>query len=179
MSASSSKLPLVLSLLALGLSGGFIAQSFSFQNTINSLNDKLTSVNGRVDIVQAPKVQNLTVTLAMGGITNTSGTSDSLATLENHRWDPSVLVVHKGDTVNLRIVNDDDHIHSLVMIDYAINSGRLAAGQSVTKTFVADKAGVFLFECGIPYTPPNDCAPDHLTVDGTPSITGYLVVIAA
>lgn len=168
----------MLSLLAIALGGGLIAEAFSFQNTINSLNDKLNSVNGKVNALQAPKIQNLTVTLTMGGITNTSGTTDTLAKLEYHRWDPSVLMVHQGDTVNLKIVNNDDHIHSLVMIAYGIDSGRLSMGQSVTKTFVADKAGVFQFQCGIPYTPPNDCAPDHTTVDGTLSITGYLVVIA-
>ena len=180
MSATASKLPLVLSLLAIVLGGGLIAQAFNFQNTINSLNDKLNNVNGSVNTLQAPKIQNLTVALTMGGITNMSGVSgDELASLEYHRWSPSDLVVHLGDTVNLKIVNEDDHAHSLVMIDYAIDSGRLLMGQSVTKTFVANKAGVFLFQCGIPWTPPDDCAPDHKTVDGDPSITGYLVVIAS
>ena len=180
MSATASKLPLVLSILAIVLGGGLIAQAFNFQSTINSLNDKLTSVNGSVNTLQAPKIQNLTVTLAMGGITNTSGVSgDELASLEYHRWSPSVLVAHLGDTVNLKVVNEDEHAHSLVMIDYAIDTGKLLMDQSVTKTFVANKAGVFLFKCNIPWTPPDDCSPDHKTIDGAPSMTGYLVVIAS
>ncbi len=177
MSATASRLPLVLSLLAIVLGGGLIAQAFNFQNTINSLNDKMNNVSGKVDTLQAPKIQNLTMTLNMGGITNTSDpTTDTLASLEYHRWSPSVLVVHLGDTVNLKVVNEDEHVHSLLMVDYAMDTGRLLMGQSVTKTFVANKAGVFMFQCGIPYTPPDDCAPDHKTVDGDPSITGYLVV---
>ncbi len=172
MAATVSRLPLILSLIAIILGGGLVASAVTFQNTINSLNDKINSLNGRVDNVQAPKVQNLSVTLMMSEVVNASANPEDLAMLEYHHWNPSVLVVHLGDTVKLKVTNADDAIHSLEMVGFAIDTGNLSMDQSTTMTFTANKAGVFEFKCGVPYTPPNECVPDHA------SILGYLVVLA-
>ena len=99
---------------------------------------------------------------------------------EMHRWEPPVIVVKKGDTVQLTVQNPDEHAHSLVIEAFNIDTGRIPgsheapdpAARTRTVTFVADKAGVFKFECGIPYDEKKgDCAPDH------EYIVGYLIVI--
>ncbi len=180
MSATATRLPLVLSLIAIVLGGGLIAQAFTSQNTINSLNDKLNSLTGRVDTAEAGKTQNLKLIVGEGKLTNASAMPEDVASVEYHRWEPAVLVVNKGDTVNLNVTNLRRHPHSFLMTEgYALNSGPLIKNQSWTTTFVADKAGVFQFICGVSYDPgdpndPNDdkCDPDHGT------IVGYLVVLA-
>lgn len=157
-----------------------IAQALSFQNTINSLNDKVNIVDDRVDTVEAGKVQNIKMVLGEGEIVNATQDPEPLAALEYHRWEPVVFVVHKGDTVNLTVTNMDHHIHSFVMIDYGIDTLGLAGvpmggttGESKTVTFVADKAGVFMFKCGIDWDPAaEECSSDH------GSIVGYMVVLA-
>ena len=179
MSATANRLPLVLSLIAIVLGGGLIAQALSFQNTIGSLNDKVTTLANRVDTVEAGKVQNIKMVLGEGEIVNATQDPEPLATLEYHRLEPVVFVVHKGDTVNLTVTNMDHHIHSFVMIGYAIDTGALAGvpmggttGGSKTITFAADKAGVFQFVCGIDWDPTmEECASDHDT------IVGYMVVL--
>ncbi len=175
-------MPLVLSLIAIVLGGGLIAQAFTSQNTINSLNDKLNSLMGRVNTVEAGKIQNLKLIIGEGELTNASSTPESVASVEYHRWEPAVLVVHKGDTVNLTVTNLRKHPHSFELASpYGLDSGSLAPRVgSWTMQFTAHTAGVFMFECGIDYDPkvlsdPNDddCDPDHST------IVGYLVVISS
>ncbi len=181
MIATATRLPLVLSLIAIVLGGGLIAQAFTSQNTINSLNDKLNSLTGRVNTVEAGKTQNLKLIIGEGELTNASATPETTASVEYHRWEPEVLVVHKGDTVNLTVTNPRKHPHSFVLTGYALDSGLLAPRVGTwTTQFVADKTGVFKFYCAIAYDPkvlsdPNDddCDPDHST------IVGYLVVLAS
>lgn len=169
----------MLSLIAIVLGGGLVAQALMFQSTINSLNDKLTVVDGRVDTVQAAKTHNFTIRLGEGLIVNQ--TDEQLASLEYHRWNPGVLVVNKGDTVRLTIINEDHHVHSFELDAFGVDSGKLMPegmpGDRTTVTFVANQAGVFEFECGVdPFMPPppapEECSEDH------PTMTGYLVVLA-
>ncbi len=177
MASLVGKLPLVLSILAIVLAGGLLAQAVTSQNTINSLNDKLNSVNGRVDTVQAPKTQEFSIEIGEGKIVNE--TSETPTDLQYHRFNPAVLVVNKGDTVKLTIMNRDHHIHSFEMAAFGLNidSGRLMMDESATVTFVANQSGVFEFKCGVDYTPPppptEDCSPDHSTM------VGYLVVLSS
>ncbi len=168
----------MLSLIAIILGGGLVAQALMFQNTINSLNDRLVVVDDRVDTVQAAKTHNFTIRLAEALIVNQ--TDEALASLEFHRWNPGVLVVNKGDTIRLTIINEDHHIHSFELNAFGVDSGQLMpegmTGDRTTVTFVADQAGVFEFECGVPPPPvqpvPEECSEDH------PTMVGYLVVLA-
>lgn len=99
---------------------------------------------------------------------------------EMHRWEPPVIIVKKGDTVELTVQNPRRHAHSLVIEGYNIDTGRIPgrdeapdpAARTRTVTFVADKAGVFKFECGTPHDhEKGDCDPDH------EYMVGYLIVI--
>ena len=176
----ASRLPLVLSLIAIVLGGGLIAQALSFQNAINSLNDQTSTLDNRVDTVEAGKIQSLSLIIGEGELTNASAMPETTASVEYHRWEPAVLVVHKGDTVNLTVTNPRKHPHSFVMTGYGLDSGSLAPrGGTWNIQFVADKTGVYKFICGIAFDAndpanPNDdnCDPDHST------IVGYLVVLA-
>jgi len=90
---------------------------------------------------------------------------------EFHTWNPNVIVVFKGDTVQLNITNPRSGNHSLVIPDFNVDSGLIAAkGGTATVEFVAAKAGTFTFKCNIPWDPtedPRDCDPDHEFMTGT------------
>lgn len=87
---------------------------------------------------------------------------------EGHRFEPPVLVVHKGDHVVLTVRNPEMHIHSLVLPDFGVDTGPLQGGSGTAKVeFDANKAGVFRFNCGIPFDEAKgECAPDHEFVVG-------------
>lgn len=90
-----------------------------------------------------------------------------------HRWEPSVLVAFRGDTVLINVTNPRRHSHSLVIPDYRISTKVLAprGGKELVR-FVASKAGTFQFVCGLPHDEATgSCDPDHARM------TGYLIVL--
>ncbi|HKZ90327.1 MAG TPA: multicopper oxidase domain-containing protein [Thermoplasmata archaeon] len=97
---------------------------------------------------------------------------------EMHVYMPSSIVVNRGDTVILTIVNMDEHRHGFAIPDLNIrtdNTVDIAPLDEVTLTFVADRSGVFMWECNVPYEPPagmaeQECGEDH------DDMQGYLVV---
>lgn len=84
---------------------------------------------------------------------------------EFYHWEPSVLVVFKGDTVVLNVSNPRGTIHSLGIPAFGVDTGPLAPrGGEATVEFVADRAGTFVYLCTTPYDPttdPEECHPDH------------------
>ena len=93
---------------------------------------------------------------------------EDVFTGESHRWEPDVLVVTKGDKVVLEVLNPRKQVHSLVLKEFGVDTGELPPRTGkATVEFVADKAGVFQFECGIdpaesPYKDRTDaCELDH------------------
>ncbi|GBC68605.1 hypothetical protein HRbin01_00288 [archaeon HR01] len=126
-----------------------------------------------------PTTQKFTVTIHEARVVEEVDEMDTLAG-EFHRFEPAVIVVKKGDTVQLTVVNSDEHAHSLVLDAFNVDTGRIPGEKEApdpgartrTVSFVADRAGVFKFECGIPFDhDKNDCAPDH------EYIVGYVIVI--
>ncbi len=95
---------------------------------------------------------------------------------EFHRWEPGVLVVNKGDTIRLTVTNPRSKTHSLIIPDFGVATPKLdPRGGTATVEFIADKAGVFQFACGIPYSREGDavdCNLDHKRQ------LGYLIVLA-
>ncbi|HXF82504.1 MAG TPA: hypothetical protein VNN19_07115 [bacterium] len=88
-----------------------------------------------------------------------------------HRWYPTMLVVRRGDTVDLAVGNPDRYAHALELTGYNLRTGRLPPGASRSLRFVADQPGVFLFRCALPHNPATgDCTPDH------DLMRGYLLV---
>lgn len=96
-----------------------------------------------------------------------------------YKWNPSVLVVFKGDTVILNVTNDSkSRVHSFILPAFGLNTGEIPPkGETapykpttVTLKFVADKAGTFQFACGVPPDPkadPKKCSPEHEYQTGT------------
>jgi plastocyanin len=98
------------------------------------------------------------------------------------RWAPSTLVVNKGDTVTLTIINPRGGDHGFMILAQAgdfsgttvgplvqgrENSGN-PEGTSVTISFTALKAGTYTYICPIPYDDAaHKCHPDHETITGT------------
>ena len=90
---------------------------------------------------------------------------------EFHTFNPNIIVVSKGDTVQLNITNPRSGNHSLVIPDFNVDTGLIAAkGGTATVEFVAAKAGAFTFKCNTPWDStkdPRDCDPVHEFMTGT------------
>jgi len=88
-----------------------------------------------------------------------------------HRWYPTMLVVRQGDTVDLALGNPDRVNHEFAIPDLNLRSRKLRPGGVDRLRFVADRAGVYVFQCALPHDPARgDCTPDHELM------RGYLVV---
>lgn len=92
---------------------------------------------------------------------------------EGHRFEPPVLVVHKGDHVVITVKNPGDRTHSFVLAAFGVDTGALDPGTGTGRVeFDANKAGVFRFNCGIAYDEASGrCEPDH------EFMVGWLVVL--
>ena len=117
-----------------------------------------------------PAVQNLSIVLGEGKIIGEVGEKNEI-TGEFHRWEPSVLVVHKGDTINLTVTNPRSKVHSFILPDFGVTTpGLEPRGGTTTVQFIADKVGTFQYACGIPFDRDNgalDCNLDHKRQVGT------------
>ncbi|MBI3975558.1 MAG: cupredoxin domain-containing protein [Armatimonadetes bacterium] len=88
-----------------------------------------------------------------------------------HRWHPTMLVVRQGDTVDLAVANPDEFSHQLEITGYNLKTKKLTPGSSDRLQFVADQAGIFVFQCALPHDPAwRHCTPDHELM------RGYLIV---
>jgi heme/copper-type cytochrome/quinol oxidase subunit 2 len=88
-----------------------------------------------------------------------------------HRWYPTMLVARLGDTVDLTLGNPDRFNHQFAIPELGMRSRLLKPGSTDRLTFVADRAGVFLYQCVLPHDPARgNCTPDH------EEMRGYLVV---
>ena len=130
---------------------------------------------------QAPKTQTFNIgighqdTYARPALVNTGAPVETNVTTF-YKWMPSVLVVHKGDSVVLNVTNySKARAHSFVLPEFGLNTGELNPEKTAaTIEFVADKAGIFQFNCGIPPDPastPQKCSPEHVYQ------AGWLIVL--
>ncbi len=88
-----------------------------------------------------------------------------------HRWYPTMLVVRQGDTVDLAVGNPDKVNHQFAIPDFNLRSRKLTPGSTDQLRFVADRAGVYAYQCMLPHDPAKgDCTPDHELM------RGYLIV---
>jgi uncharacterized cupredoxin-like copper-binding protein len=88
-----------------------------------------------------------------------------------HRWYPGMLVVRRGDTVDLAVGNPDQVSHQFELTGYNLKTKVLAPGSTDSVRFVADRSGVFAYRCVLPYDPATrHCTPDHDVM------LGYLIV---
>ncbi len=92
---------------------------------------------------------------------------------QDHLFHPQMLVVHRGDTVRLRVMNQTFFRHAIEIAGYGIRTGELIGGNaSELLTFTAEKPGIFEYRCYLPHDPATaTCAPDH------DRMIGHLVVI--
>lgn len=88
-----------------------------------------------------------------------------------HRWYPTILVVRRGDTVDLAVANPDRFIHQLEIPAFEVRTKPLTPGSSDRLRFVANQDGAFVFQCMLPHDPAKGyCTPDHELM------RGYLIV---
>lgn len=91
---------------------------------------------------------------------------------QSHLFDPQMLVARRGDEVTLRVQNQSNFRHGFEIVGYGVHAAEMNGGQSDTITFTADRPGIFVYRCNVPYDPATgSCSPDHETM------LGHLVVI--
>ncbi len=165
MSAKSPSIVTALSLVAIILAASALAINFA--------------VPGPAGAGSSPATQKLRVELGEAEIIQEVEGEEAL-TGEFHRWEPDTMVVKKGDTVELTVVNPRRHAHSFVLSAYNVDTGLIPgrdqepdlAKRTVTVKFVADQPGVFKYVCGIPFDHSKDqCDADHARM------VGYLIVL--
>ena len=118
--------------------------------------------------------QNLSIRLGEGKVIGEVDGADEI-TGEFHRWEPAVLVVFEGDEVVLTVENPRSKYHSFVLPEFGVATPKLEPrGGTATVEFTADKAGVFQYVCGVPFSREGgatDCNEDHQRQ------VGYLIVL--
>lgn len=65
------------------------------------------------------------------------------------RFEPGLIEVNQGDTINLTIINEDDYDHGFNVDAFGI-SQRIPAKGTIHISFVATQAGEFTFFCSVP-----------------------------
>jgi len=87
-----------------------------------------------------------------GGDSATDEMTASINTIEvsgsNFKFDPSEILVKKGDTVRIVFTNSDG-MHDFVIDEFDARTKVLKDGESETIEFVADQAGKFEYYCSV------------------------------
>ncbi len=156
-----SKPVLGLALLALIIAAASLAEVFVVTQQLTDQNKKIDALSSQLTALTSQpstKPETGTRTVYMLAIADMGGDGYD-------KFAPQSVTVLKGDTVNIVLNNiDADMDHGFAIDAYGINQV-VKAGQSITVTFVADKAGVFTFYCTVP------CGPGHS------QMTGQLIVL--
>ncbi len=92
----------------------------------------------------------------------------------SHLYDPQMIVVRRGDTVRMRVMNQSLFRHEIELVGLGVRTKELAGGDADELTFTPTRTGIFEYRCVLPYDPSTGtCSPDHDTM------VGHLVVIDA
>lgn len=70
-------------------------------------------------------------------------------TANKNKWDPTLIAVKAGDTVKIKLINEDPYDHGFAIEAFGINK-RMFAKQNASIEFIASKKGDFLFYCSVP-----------------------------
>lgn len=65
------------------------------------------------------------------------------------RWGPSVIIVHKGDKVKIKLINNvasDPNLHGFHIETFGVQA-EVIRGKPKTVEFVASRAGLFPYTC--------------------------------
>jgi plastocyanin len=90
----------------------------------------------------------------------------------SHLFDPQMMVVRRGDTVRMRVMNQSLWSHGIEIVGFGVRTKPLAGGEADEVTFTPDRAGIFEYRCYIPYDPKTGaCSPDH------DKMIGHIVVL--
>jgi nitrous oxide reductase len=87
-------------------------------------------------------------------------------------YTPDSFTVVQGDNVTLLVLNTDDNTHGLVIDQFHVDTGIIPSGNTVERSFIADKTGTFEF-----YEPPGYCTGGVGNVcNSVQSMTGQMTV---
>lgn len=90
----------------------------------------------------------------------------------HHLYDPQMMVVRRGDSVRMRVMNQSLWSHGIEIVGMGVRTKPLAGGEADEVTFTPTQSGTFEYRCFIPYDPKaGACSPDH------DKMIGHLVVL--
>ena len=61
-------------------------------------------------------------------------------------WEPPTLVVRKGDSIKIKLINKTEQEHGYRIADFKVEKV-VQGGQAETVEFTADKEGIFTIDC--------------------------------
>jgi nitrosocyanin len=61
-------------------------------------------------------------------------------------WEPTTLVVKKGETVKLKLINKAEQEHGYRIAEFKVEK-IIQSGQAETVEFTADREGIFTIDC--------------------------------
>jgi heme/copper-type cytochrome/quinol oxidase subunit 2 len=101
--------------------------------------------------VSAPTPTDRTIVMTAVEYKGTSGSTENPpnTTYKAYRWEPSYLMVNKGDRVTLKIFGVNGATHTGSITGYGVTF-TVTRGQWTTVEFTASKAGVFEIVCTVP-----------------------------
>jgi len=68
---------------------------------------------------------------------------------EDYRFRPARITVKRGTAVTIRLENRGTEPHEFEIEPLDLEIGRIEPGQVAQQTFVADRAGLFTYECHV------------------------------
>jgi len=159
-----SKSVLGLALLAIVLSAAALTEVFLVMQQLNEQSRKVDQISSLLNDLSSQLT-----TLATKPPTGTKTIyMEILPDVGKEGYDkffPQTIIVQKGDSVKLVIMNTDEVDHGFAIDAYGINKP-IKSLETVTIEFVADKPGIFEFYCSIP------CGEGHS------EMTGQLIVLS-
>lgn len=75
--------------------------------------------------------------------------AQKIKTGPTRRWGPSVIIVHKGDKVKIKLINNvasDPNLHGFHIETFGVQA-EVIRGKPKTVEFVASRAGIFPYTC--------------------------------
>ncbi len=76
------------------------------------------------------------------------GTSTIVVNATNYKFDPTTIIVKKGETVTI-VLKNQDGLHDLKIDEFNVATKKLRGGEEETISFVADKSGTFEYYCSV------------------------------
>lgn len=82
-------------------------------------------------------------------VIETAPLKEFTVTETEYAFSPTTMNVKVGDRVKITFVNEGSFEHDFIVDELNLNTGETNAGETSSLEFIADRAGVYTYYCGI------------------------------